>query len=114
MTRLQQHWRATLATFFPAWKAGKQWCCTTQTRRTAHGYCDIERRIVEIGLVFADDDELDRLLIHEISHATAPGGHGKTWQHRMLCAAAKARKLGRNRLAELLEEEVKEQAGRTT
>jgi hypothetical protein len=107
MTRLQQHWQSILDSFFPTWKAGKQWRCTTKTRRTAHGYCNTDRRVIEIGLVASDDDELDRLLIHEISHATVPGGHTKKWQHRMSRAAVKARKLARHRLAQLLDEEVK-------
>lgn len=107
MTRLQRHWQAVLATFFPTWKAGKQWRCTPQTRRTAHGYCNLERRVVEMGLVSSDDDELDKLLIHEICHATASVGHVKKWQNRMSHAAAKARKLGRHRLAQLLDEEVR-------
>jgi len=102
MTRLKQHWQAILATFFPTWKAGKQWRCTTQTRRTAQGHC-IEWRIIEIGVVSKDDDKLDLLLIHEIAHAVASLGHGKTWQRRIACAAVVSRRLGRHRLAELLD-----------
>jgi hypothetical protein len=107
VTRLQQHWRGILATFFPTWEAERKWRCTTQTRRTNHGYCDMDRRIIEIGNVSADDDNLDALLIHEICHATASVGHAKKWQHRMSRAAAKARKVGRNTLANLLDEQVK-------
>jgi hypothetical protein len=53
-----------------------------------------------------DDDDLDLLLIHEVAHAVASPGHGKTWQRRIALAAATARKLGRTRLAELLDEEI--------
>lgn len=107
MTRLQQHWKAVLATFFPKWKAGAGWRCTNRGNRgQAHGHCDVEKRLIEILLVSEDDDALDMLLIHEISHAVASLGHGKTWQRRLALAAAKARKLGRTRLAELLDEEI--------
>ena len=71
MRRLQQHWKAIVAGFFPRWRAASRWRCTTQTRRTAHGHCDLERHVVEIGIVSQDDDALDLLLIHEIAHAVA-------------------------------------------
>jgi hypothetical protein len=62
--------------------------------------------LIEILFVSEDDDALDMLLIHEISHAVASLGHGKTWQRRLALAAATARKLGRVRLAELLDTEI--------
>jgi hypothetical protein len=106
MTRIQQHWQAVLATFFPRRKGGRLWPCTTRTRRTAHGYCDMERRIVEIGFDAGDDDKLNVLLIYEIAHAVAPPGHGKNRQRRIVRATAVSRNLGRYRLAELLEAEI--------
>ena len=105
-TRLQRHWRAVLAVYFPRWKAGRSWRCTSRTRRTAHGHCDCERRLVEIGVTSEDDDALDLFLIHEVAHAVASLGHGVTWRRRIACAAATARKVGRARLAELLDEEI--------
>lgn len=62
--------------------------------------------MIEIGVVSEDDDALDLLLVHEIAHAVASPGHGKVWQRRIALAAATARKLGRTRLAELLDEEI--------
>ena len=62
--------------------------------------------MIEILFVSEDDDDLDMLLIHEISHAVASLGHGKTWQRRLALAADTARKLGRTRLAGLLETEI--------
>ena len=106
MTRLQLHFRAVLATFFPRWRAGSQWRCTSRTRSTAHGHCDEERQVIEIATVSDDDDALDLLLIHEISHAVASPGHGKTWQRRIALAANVARRVGRLGLAELLDAEV--------
>jgi hypothetical protein len=76
------------------------------TGSTAHGHCDDERKVVQIGLTSDDDDALDALLIHEISHAVASPCHGETWQRRLALAADVARKIGRHRLAELLEAEI--------
>lgn len=107
MSRLQQHWRSVLAAFFPRWRAAGQWRCTTRTRRPSiHGHCDPERKLIEIRVVSEDDDKLDLLLIHELAHAVTPLGHGVRWQRRIAVAAAQARKLGRTRLAELLDEEI--------
>jgi hypothetical protein len=106
MSRLQEHWRAVLADFFPKWKAARLWRCTTRCRRTALGYCDPVRHTVEIRLVSEDDDALDMLLIHEIAHAVASRGHDMTWQRRIGNASAKSRKLGRTKLADLLDNEV--------
>ena len=66
----------------------------------------MEKRLIEILFVSEDDDDLDMLFIHEISHAVASLGHGKTWHAGLRLAAATARKLGRTRLAELLDEEI--------
>jgi hypothetical protein len=106
MRRLELHFRAVLATFFSRWKAGSQWRCTTRTRSTAHGHCDEERKVIEIKCVSNDDDALDLLLIHEISHAVASPGHSKTWQCRIALAANVARRVGRLRLVELLDAEI--------
>ncbi len=46
------------------------------------------------------------LLIHEIAHAVAKGGHGKNWQARMEQAAITAERLGRTGLAGLLRKEI--------
>lgn len=96
-----------LATFFPRWKAGAGWRCTNRgSRGQTHGHCDVERRIIAILFVSEDDDALDMLLIHEISHVIASLGYGKTWQRRLALVAATARKLGRTKLAELLDAEI--------
>lgn len=64
--------------------------------------------MIEIVLQYAGQDEMDRLLIHEICHAVASGGHGKVWQGRMDKAARRADELGRTRLAEMLRQEIVE------
>lgn len=62
--------------------------------------------MIEIAVQHADPDERDKLLVHEICHAVAHGGHGKVWMKRMEKAAKRADELGRQRLAQLLWEEI--------
>ncbi len=94
--------------FFPRWDRQNLWRISTRSRRKVHGHCDSDRRVIEIVVQYADQDELDRLLVHEICHAVAAGGHGKVWQSRMEKAARRADELGRTRLAEMLRQEIVE------
>lgn len=94
--------------FFPRWDRHDLWRVSTRSRRRVHGHCDPERRVIEIVAQDSDQDEQDKLIIHEICHAVALAdmGHGKKWQDRMEKAAKKADSLGRNRLAQILREEI--------
>jgi hypothetical protein len=92
--------------FFPRWDRQGRWQVSTRSRRTVHGHCDSERRVIEIVFQHADADERDKLIIHEICHDVADLGHGKKWQARMEQAAKRAEALGRHRLAQLLREEI--------
>ena len=92
--------------FFPRWDRHNLWRISTRLRRTVHGYCDAERRVIEIVIQHADPDKSDCLLIHEICHAVAKGGHGKVWQRRLEKAARRADELGRDGLAKLLRQEI--------
>lgn len=92
--------------FFPRWDRHNLWRITTRSRRKVHGRCDSERRVIEIVIQHADPDKRDNLLIHEICHAVAKGGHGKVWQRRMEKAARRADELGRDVLAKLLRQEI--------
>lgn len=94
--------------FFPRWDRQNQWRISTKSKRKVHGHCDPDRRVIEIVVQYADQDEMDRLLIHETCHAVAAGGHGKVWQDRMEKAAKKADEVGRKRLAEMLRQEIVE------
>jgi len=103
---LRQHFREIKRQLFPRWDQHNLWRVTTRSKRKVHGHCDRDRRVIEIVIQHADPDERDRLLIHEICHAVAEGGHGKKWQDRMEKAAKRADELGRDRLAKLLREEI--------
>jgi len=103
---MKKHFKDIKQLFFPRWDRQNLWRVSTRSKRKVLGYCDRERRVIEIVIQHADPDERDRLLIHEICHAVADGGHGKVWQKRMEKAAQRAHELGRHRLAELLRQEI--------
>ena len=92
--------------FFPRWDRRNLWRVSTRSRRKVEGCCDPKRRVIEIVVQHGGPDQRDRLLIHEISHAVAGGGHGTKWQDRMERAARRADELGRNRLAKMLRDEI--------
>lgn len=103
---MKKHFLEIKQLFFPRWDRANLWRVSTRSKRKVLGYCDRERRVIEIVAQHADRDERDWLLIHEICHAVADGGHGKVWQKRMDNAAQRAHELGRHRLAELLRQEI--------
>lgn len=103
---LQRHFQEIKHQFFPCWDRHDSWRVSSRSLRKVHGQCDPERNVIEIAVLHADPDERDRLFIHEISHAIAERGHGKKWQHRMEKAARRAEQLGRQRLSQLLREEI--------
>jgi len=103
---LRHHFLEIKQQFFPRWDRVNLWRVSTRSRRKVHGRCDPERRVIEIVVQYTDPDERDRLLIHEICHAVASGGHGKVWQSRMEKAAKRADELGRHQLAKLLRQEI--------
>lgn len=103
---IRKHFLEIKRQFFPRWDREHCWRISTRSRRKVHGFCDSARRVIEIVVQHADLDDRDNLLIHEICHAVAKGGHGKVWQRRMEKAAKRAEEVGRVRLAELLRQEV--------
>lgn len=103
---LRHHFQEIKSQYFPRWDCQNLWRISTRSRRKVEGCCEPERRVIEIAVQYADPDKRDRLLIHEICHAVADGGHGKKWQDRMERAASRADELGRDRLAKLLREEI--------
>jgi hypothetical protein len=84
---MRKHFLAIKRLFFPRWDPTNLWRISQRSRRNVHGFCDRDRRVIEIAIPHSDPDERDRLLIHEICHAVADMGHGKKWQARMEQAA---------------------------
>lgn len=96
--RLQERFEYVRKRFFPEWDPQGLWKVTFDPDRKTMGICLKKRKEIIIS-VESDDDELDRLLIHEICH-TYYSDHGLKWQYQMTAVAEAARKLGRKELAD--------------
>jgi hypothetical protein len=103
---LQRHFQEIKKVFFSRWDRQDLWRVSSRSRRKVHGHCDPERRVIEIVIQHSDPDERDKLFIHEVCHAVAEMSHGKKWQDRMEKAARRADELGRQRLAQLIRQEI--------
>ena len=102
-------WDKVRQDFFPRWDRPGKWRLSLRKPiGRAMGQCCAETKTIRIGVWSSDPDERDLLLIHEICHAVAGGGHGLRWQRRMLRAAHRAGSLGRQALAALLAGEVEQ------
>lgn len=76
MSIQKKRFESVKAQFFPHRDRKKRWCISTRSKRNVAGYCDTERRVIEILIDPSDLDEWDKLLIHEICHTVASEGHG--------------------------------------
>ena len=92
--------------FFPRWERAGRWRLRqVADLDAAQGECSREDHTIRITHL-PEGDEGTVLLIHEIGHAVANGGHGKNWQARMEQAAVIAEDAGRKELAGLLRKEI--------
>jgi hypothetical protein len=106
---LNQSFELVRKVFFPRWDRGCQWGVKRAWHLPAQGRCDRALKNILIKDRSHQEDELDCLLIHEISHAVSSPYHGRRWQVRMMKASDKAKKIGHSVLAKMLDEEVKRQ-----
>jgi hypothetical protein len=104
---MEQSWQQVRQEFFPRWDREKRWRLSFRGIRLngCHGCCDDRTRTIRIGMLSDDPEKRSRLLIHEICHAIYPG-HGRPWQRRLAKAAQRAAQLGRERLADLIRQEI--------
>lgn len=93
-------------TFFPRWNRRNNWKIVYDPTLSAHGLCDIEKKIISIKFC-PNGDEFLLLLIHEICH-THNSRHNKKWYCRMLEKAEIAKKIGKRDLAERLHSQVEQ------
>lgn len=103
---LKREFQTVRQQFFPRWDRAGRW----RIRRVADlngslGRCCSEDRTIRITHL-PDGEQGTVLLIHEIAHAVAQGGHGTVWQARMERAAMTAQEMGRTELASLLRKEI--------
>jgi hypothetical protein len=104
---LEQLFEQVRRVYFPRWRRGKSWSVrfgTPPGRSRDSGYCDSETRTIWIAV---DDEKVELVIIHEITHAIVPGhGHGVRFQRRMQKAADDAEAQGNAALAAALRHEV--------
>lgn len=105
--RLQEATKYVRKTFFPRWDMRREWTIKRVYDLPSHGLCDSRPKNISLQFISENDDDLHKLLIHEICHAVTNSGHKKTWQNRMLSAADTAKKIGREHLSKILYEEVR-------
>lgn len=103
---LEQEFYKVRQQFFPRWDRAGCWRLR-QVRDLdgAQGECSREDHIIRITHL-PEGDEGTVLLIQEIGHAVANGGHGTNWQAQMEQAAVIAKGAGRKELAGLLRKEI--------
>jgi hypothetical protein len=105
---LQRSYQYIRRCFFPRWDRQRCWTVSAIPDLPSDGRCDTKaRRIYVRACRRIDIDHLHLLLIHEICHAFHPN-HGEKWCRRLQKAAETARRLGRSRLAALLDHECTE------
>ena len=92
--------------FFPRWDKDQQWSVRINGDLPGDGRCEDEIKTIHVRCVAKNRNDLHILLIHEISHAVAGGGHAKRWRARMLKAAQRAKRMGLNILEKMLDQEV--------
>ena len=92
-----------IKTFFPRWRTAKEWKFvwgTDEPEAGSSGKCVYRTKTIWIS----SPDLL--IIIHEICHAIADGGHAKKWCTRMIAAADTAEGAGSGELAEWIRDEV--------
>jgi hypothetical protein len=92
--------------FFPNWDRMNQWKIRRGSRSKwksggqqffthESGFCDREKKTIFVS----DSMDNELVIIHEICHAVASGGHGVVWQERFRKAATRAAALGKAELS---------------
>ncbi|MGA2465534.1 MAG: hypothetical protein ABSH06_14405 [Thermodesulfobacteriota bacterium] len=104
--RLKSSFESVRENFFPKWDKAKKWRAKKVWHLPVMGICCNRLKEIQVRTVFENEDELDRLLIHEICHAVTPGNHPKRWNERMLKASKRADELGRHGLVSLLSKDI--------
>lgn len=108
--RLNQSVQYIKEIYFPRWDNRKRWTIKKDKSLPSFGLCNRESKTISLKYIDEDEDNFYRLLIHEICHAVTNGNHSKKWKVRMLKARDKAKSIGHQKLAVLLEIEVGEYA----
>ncbi len=103
--RLQDYYNRVRSLFFPRWDRDRRWAIRFDENIVGDGKVVPDVKVILIKHLFADEDQTDLVIIHEICHAFGTS-HGNPWIHRMEAAQRAAVRLGRTGLAEKILEEL--------
>ena len=96
--------------YFPRWDRKKEWKIVARNFKGLFGgYCDRDTKkiLIRPSAIEEGNDELRKLICHEVCHVCTCDHHGKKWQTRYLKVATKASAIGDTVLAEKILKEVK-------
>ena len=110
MDRLNSAFLSARRDFLTRWDRAHCWGVRAEAVGVKYiGYCDSDARTIRVNpsiVEDGDEDGLDLLIAHEISHAVAGAQHGERWQSRFLKVVERAEKRGREALADAVRREV--------
>jgi hypothetical protein len=86
--------------FFPRWDLKKQWKVRYIPNASFAGRCNEKTKEILVHR-FANENDLDLLLIHEICHVRCPS-HGIAWQDKLYRMSQRAKDIGRDELSNLI------------
>ena len=86
--------------FFPRWDLKKQWKVRYIPNASFAGRCNETAKEILVHR-FANENDLDLLLIHEICHVRCPS-HGIAWQDKLSRMSQRAKDIGRDELSNLI------------
>lgn len=104
MDSLSRKFEEIKKTYFPRWRSAGEWQCRRGEHISWHGQCDDSRKILFIGFIPEDEEEI--VILHEAVHAVAGPYHGKRFLRRFEQAAQTARLIGDEKMARRIENEI--------
>jgi hypothetical protein len=110
MDRVQLAFAYVCETFFPAWQERRTWTVKEGGILMYYGQCDDATKTILVKSGIEDEDKLFLTLIHEICHAISKEPHSRRWRRLFGEAGIASRRVGRERLAGMIEEEVRRYA----
>jgi hypothetical protein len=110
MNRVQAAFAYVCEIFFPQWQEGRKWTVKEDGILGYYGRCDDAARTILVKSEIEDEDRLLLTLIHEICHAISREPHSKVWRKMFEEAGSTSRRVGREGLAGMIEEEVRRYA----
>jgi len=110
MDRVQAAFAYVCETFFPHWQEGRTWTVKEDGALAYYGRCDDDAKTILVKSEREDEDRLLLTLIHEVCHAVSREPHSKGWRRMFERAGITSMRVGRERLAGMIEAEVRRYA----